>query len=225
MLAVLLCHTSSILSVAFHPLLSLSEGDCARYLRQIALIARPGSSPQQSSVFLSGSQRGKFQTCDLYKDRSPIPWPAGLSLCFRIPEGESCQGAWLVSLSGDLFFSTQLLEGHFRKQCLWLIRGLTHHHSVHSVSQNTRGFSQMDFQGLWRRQTKLFWTFRKPMPCTALRSISQTPGAPSVLVAVWESYLYISCILKFSHSYITGIQVRFIHFEWGFLYSPGWPPS
>lgn len=151
----------------------------ATHVRRLAaLIARPGSSSQQSSAFLSGSQRGKFQTCDLYKDRSPFPWPAGLSPCFRIPEGESCQGAWLVSLSGGLFFfSTELLKGHFRKQCLWLICGLTYHGSVHSVSQNTRGFSQMDIQGLvWRRHTKLFGTLRKPVPCTVLWNISLTPG-------------------------------------------------
>lgn len=42
-------------------------------------------------------------------------------------------------------------------------------------------------------------------------------GAPSVLVVVWQSYLYLSCILKFSHSYITGLQFRFIHFEMRFL--------
>lgn len=141
-----------------------------------ALIARPGSSSQQSSAVLSGSQRGKFRTCDLYADRSPFPWPAGFSLCSRIPEGGSCPGAWLVSMSGGLFFSTELLKGHFRKQCLWLICGLTHHCSVHRVSQNTRGFSQTDIQGLvWRRHTKLFGTLRKPVPCTVLWSTSQTP--------------------------------------------------
>lgn len=35
-LAALLCRTSPVLFIAFHPLHSLSEGDCARYPRQTA---------------------------------------------------------------------------------------------------------------------------------------------------------------------------------------------